>query len=76
MCYEFNIYSMRTEIEVGQKFGKWTVIDSTPIYTTGGQRNVKVQCECGKIEYKHWIRKDYSVFTMFKKRKEDSYYSW
>lgn len=54
MCYEFNIYSMRTEIEVGQKFGKWTVIDSTPVYTTGGQRNVKVQCECGKIEYKHW----------------------
>lgn len=53
MCYEFNIYSMRTEIEVGQKFGKWTVIDSTPVYTTGGQRNVKVQCECGKIEYKH-----------------------
>lgn len=33
MCYEFNIYSMRTEIEVGQKFGKWTVIDSTPVYT-------------------------------------------
>ena len=45
---------MRTEIEVGQRFGKWTVIDSTPVYTTGGQRNVKVQCECGKIEYKHW----------------------
>ena len=43
MCYEFNIYRMRTEIEVGQKFGKWTVIDSTPVYTTGGQRNVKVQ---------------------------------
>lgn len=43
LCYEFNIYSMRTEIEVGQKFGKWTVIDSTPVYTTGGQRNVKVQ---------------------------------
>lgn len=34
---------MRTEIEVGQRFGKWTVIDSTPVYTTGGQRNVKVQ---------------------------------
>lgn len=45
---------MRTEIELGQKFGKWTVIDSTPIYTTGGQRNVKVQCTCGRIEYKHW----------------------
>lgn len=45
---------MRTEIEVGQRFGKWTVIDSTPVYTIGGQRNVKVQCECGKIEYKHW----------------------
>ena len=54
MHYEFNVYSMRTEIKVGQRFGKWTVIDSTPIYTTGGQRNVKVQCECGKIEYKHW----------------------
>lgn len=23
---------MRTEIEVGQKFGKWTVIDSTPVW--------------------------------------------
>lgn len=44
----------RTEIIVGQRFGNWTVIDSTPIYTKGGQRNVKVQCDCGKIEYKHW----------------------
>lgn len=45
---------MKTEIVLGQKFGNWTVIDSTPIYTKGGQRNVKVQCDCGKIEYKHW----------------------
>lgn len=44
----------KTEIIVGQKFGKWTVIDSVPIYTKGGQRNAKVQCECGKIEYRHW----------------------
>ena len=45
---------MKTEIEIGQKFGKWTVIDDVPVYTKGGQRNVKVQCECGTIEYKHW----------------------
>lgn len=45
---------MKTEIVLGQKFGKWSVIDITPIYTKGGQRNVKVQCECGTIEYKHW----------------------
>ena len=45
---------MKTKIILGQKFGKWVVIDTTPIYTKGGQRNVKVQCECGTIEYKHW----------------------
>ena len=45
---------MKTEIKIGMKFGKWTVIDDVPIYTKGGQRNVKVQCECGTIEYKHW----------------------
>lgn len=44
----------RTEIILGQKFGDWTVIDSTPIYKRGGQRYVKVQCKCGKVEYKHW----------------------
>lgn len=45
---------MKTEIKLGMVFGKWTVIDAVPIYTKGGQRNVKVQCECGTIEYKHW----------------------
>lgn len=45
---------MKSEIIVGQKFGKWKVLDNVPIYTKGGQRNVKVQCECGVIEYKHW----------------------
>ena len=45
---------MKTEILLGQKFGKWTVLDTVPIYTKGGQRNVKVQCECGTVEYKHW----------------------
>lgn len=45
---------MKTDIKIGQKFGKWTVIDDVPVYTKGGQRNVKVQCECGTIEYKHW----------------------
>ena len=45
---------MRTEIKEGMTFGKWTVIDAVPIYTKGGQRNVKVQCECGAVEYKHW----------------------
>lgn len=44
----------RTEIILGEKFGNWTIIDSTPIYKRGGQRYVKVQCKCGKIEYKHW----------------------
>lgn len=45
---------MKTTIVIGQKFGKWTVVDSIPIYTKGGQRNVKVKCDCGTIEYKHW----------------------
>ena len=45
---------MKTEIILGQKFGKWTVVDNIPIYTKGGQRNVKVKCDCGTIEYKHW----------------------
>lgn len=48
------MYSTRTEIKTGMKFGKWTVVDDVPIYTKGGQRNVKVQCECGAVEYKHW----------------------
>jgi hypothetical protein len=34
---------MKTEIKLGMVFGKWTVIDAVPIYTKGGQRNVKVQ---------------------------------
>lgn len=34
---------MRTEIEVGQRFGKWTVIDSTPVYTTKGYIEGNVQ---------------------------------
>lgn len=33
----------KTEIILGQKFGDWIVIDSTPIYKRGGQRYVKVQ---------------------------------
>ena len=44
---------MKSEIILGQKFGRWTVIDTVPIYTKGGQRNVKVRCDCGTEDYKH-----------------------
>lgn len=34
-------------VEYGQKFGRWTVIDNTPI-VKDGHRYVKCRCECGK----------------------------
>ena len=57
------IIEMKSDIILGQQFGKWTVIDTVPIYTKGGQRNVKVQCECGTIEYKHWSSLKYGKTT-------------
>lgn len=37
----------RTTVENGQKFGRWTVIDNTPI-VRNTHRYVKCRCECGK----------------------------
>ena len=42
-----------TNPKLGEKFGEWTIIDTTPIYKKD-QRYFKVRCSCGTEELVHW----------------------
>ena len=47
------MYTTMTKPELGEKFGEWTIIDTTPIYKKD-QRYFKVRCSCGKEDIVHW----------------------
>ena len=42
-----------TNPKLGEKFGEWTIVDTTPIYKKD-QRYFKVKCSCGTVELVHW----------------------
>lgn len=42
-----------TNPKLGENFGEWTIIDTTPVYKRD-QRYFRVKCSCGTEELVHW----------------------